>query len=385
MPFKCATSCATAPLPVNISKIPRLSIKFYRPLDNSRTVIIYQTEPEIVRTMKSLNEREKEILKSMIQIYSDRGEPVGSEVVSKTIGGVSSATVRNIFAAMEERGFIKKSHCSSGRLPTDYGLRYFVDNILKVKGISANEKRMLDNYRQNKEDSTELIDSIPQMLSEVSSYTGIIMTRSTAETSLRHIDFVSIGQKKVLVILVDNIGGITNRIIEIDDDISQNDLEKLRNFINSNLSDKSLFEIKSHFLCELTELQKKYDVIFGKIIDLTKGKLKANMSGETNAFDYLCISDVKEMKHILESFRRNQFYLNLFNKVADSSDMRIFIGTESDVFNSADCSTILTKYEIDEGKIVGVLGVIGPKRMNYGKIIPIVDYTKNLLISLYEK
>ncbi len=337
----------------------------------------------IAQKITELSDREREILKTIVQLYSDTGEPVGSQTISKTLGDLSSATVRNIFATIEELGFIRKSHCSSGRIPTDMGFRYFVDNILKVRKLSQIEKKQLDDRLTTATSNpATLIDEIPEMLSDVSKYTGIILCKESALDALKHIDFVKIDARQVLVILVDRIGRVTNRIIEITDLISQNELDTLRNFINEHLTEKSLFEIRRHFLQELSNLQSKYDAILEKIISLAGGSVRAKTSGETNVFDYLSIGDVHEIKVLLEKFRQTQFYLDLFGKVNNTSDMRIYIGAETDVFNTAGCGAILTRYEIDEGRIAGVIGVIGPRHMNYGKVIPIIDYTKNLLISL---
>ncbi len=341
-----------------------------------------QLSENIAANPAELNEREKDILRSIVNLYSENGEPVGSHLVSRLLGDFSSATIRNIFASIEEKGFIRKSHCSSGRIPTDAGLRYFVDNILKVRKIAATDKQHIDDRSETlRADLPSLMTAIPEMISELSHYTGFVLTKESRMKTIRHIDFVPAGPRRVLVILVDSLGGISNRVVELAEEPARDELEKLRNFINAHLTDKTLFDIKGHFLRELHTLKEKYEQLLDRILLAAQETVHTSTSGETNVFDYIGATETRQIKMLLENFRRNQFYLDLFNRVADSRDVRIFIGAESDLFCTAECSAILSTYEIPDGELMGVVGVIGPRRMNYAKMIPIIDYTRNLLIS----
>ncbi len=332
--------------------------------------------------LSDLSDRERDILRSIINLYSEGGGPVGSHVVSKLLGGMSSATVRNIFALMEEKGLIRKAHCSSGRIPTDAGIRYFVEHILRSRRIAPPDKERIDSRSAAlRRDPSGLLNELPDMLAEISRYTGFVLTRETRPHAIRHIDFVPLDFHRVLVILVDTLGNITNRMVDLPSAPSPMDLERLRNFINAHLADRSLYEIKAHFIKELHHLKETYEALLDHILQSSGPRIHSRTSGETNVFDYLSAAETRQIKTLLERFRRNQFYLDLFDRVSRSHDVHLFIGAESDLFCSPDCVAVVESYEMPRSEIVGLIGVVGPRWMNYGKIISIIDYARNLLIS----
>jgi len=286
---------------------------------------------------------------------------------------------------MEEKGLIRKAHCSSGRIPTDAGIRYFVEHILRSRRIAPPDKERLDNRSAAlRHDPSGLLEELPDMLAEISRYTGFVLTRGTRAHTIRHIDFVLLEPRRVLVILVDTLGAISNRMIDLPTPASPHDLEQLRNFINANLADRSLYEIKAHFINELMHLKETYEALLDHILQSATPQIRSRTSGETNVFDYLNAAETRQIKMLLERFRRNQFYFDLFERVSRSRDVHIFIGAESDLFCSADCAAVVGSCEIPRSEIVGVIGVVGPRWMNYGKIISIIDYARNLLISSAE-
>ncbi|HNT28700.1 MAG TPA: heat-inducible transcriptional repressor HrcA [bacterium] len=327
-----------------------------------------------------LSPREEDILRSIVNLYAERGEAIGSQLLSDRVGDLSSATVRNIFARIEERGLIRKAHCSAGRIPTDAGLRYFVDHILKVRRIAEGDRRLIDERTEPvRGDVPSLLAAIPDALSEVSRYTGFVLSKRTRPAAIRHIDLVPVAPRRVLVILVDAIGGIANRVIELPEDVPAAELERLRNFINAHLVDRTLLEIRGHFLGELRSLQERYEQVLDRIIAASPESVRTHTSGETNAFDYIGSADLRHLKRIMDDFRHTRLYLDLFSRIASSRDVHIFIGAESDLFCIPECAVILSSYDLQGGDVVGVVGVIGPRRMNYGKMISIVDYTRHLL------
>ncbi len=343
-------------------------------------------QPSDNTSLSDLSARERDILRSIVNLYSEGGGPVGSQAISKLLGGMSSATVRNIFALMEEKGLIRKAHCSSGRIPTDAGIRYFVEHILRSRRIAPPDKERLDSRTTAlSRDPSVLLNELPEMLAEISHYTGFVLTQETRPHAIRHIDFVLLEPRRVLVILVDTLGNITNRMVEISAATAPQDLERLRNFINANLADRSLYEIKAHFISELHHLRETYEALLDHIMQSAGPKIHSRTSGETNVFDYLNAAETRQIKMLLERFRRNQFYLDLFDRVSRSRDVHLFIGAESDLFCSPDCAAVVGTCEIPQSEIVGVIGVIGPRWMNYGKIISIIDYARNLLISSADK
>jgi|GEM_PF-1149780 len=332
--------------------------------------------------VSELSARERDILRSIVTLYSEGKGPVGSEVVSRLLGGISSATVRNIFATMEEKGLIRKAHCSSGRIPTDAGIRYFIQHILKVRPLSPSEKGRIDSWSSHLRRSTSsLINELPDIIAEISHYTGFVFARATRPHAIRHIDFVLLEPRRVLVIIVDRLGTISNRIVDVPVPPSREDIERLRNLINTHLADRSLHEIKAHFLKELSHIKEAYEALLDTILQNAASSFHSRMSGETNMFDYLKVHEAQQIRTLLERFRRNQFYLELFERVSKSREVHIFIGAESDLFCSAGCAAVVGTYEIPRDEMVGVVGVVGPRWMNYGKIISIIDYARNLLIS----
>ncbi len=331
-----------------------------------------------------LNERARILLKVLVERYIHEGQPVGSRVLSKFSGlDLSPATIRNVMANLEEMGLITSPHTSAGRVPTPQGYRLFVDTLLVVKELDDMALHHLENQLLPNNPS-RLINSASQLLSELTKFAGVVVMPKHTGAVFRYIEFMALSEKRILVIIVTPEGDVQNRILFTDTIYSPSDLIEASNFINQHYAGCALDEINSRLHGELKQLRHEMTSLMNAAIDASSDVVNESseavvLAGERKLLDIHDLSDnLSSLKKLFDLFERKTMLLKLMGLCHQAEGVKVFIGGESDVESLDAFSVVTAPYEI-EGKIVGTVGVIGPRRMAYERIIPIVEVTAKLL------
>ena len=331
-----------------------------------------------------LNERAKILLKTLIELYIKEGHPVGSRSLSKFPGlNLSPATIRNVMVKLEEMGFVSSPHTSSGRIPTPLGYRLFVDTLMVVKPLDSIEIHNLEDQLPPNTPS-RLINSAPQLLSELTHFAGIAITSKHNNTAFRYIEFMTLFEKRVLLIIVTPEGDVQNRIIFTDRIYSQTELIEAANFINQNYAGCALKEIRSRLRNELKKLHRDMSSLMTAAIEASSEAINDSsetmvVAGERRLLDVQDLSsNMVSLKELFSLFEKKTALLRLLEFSRKAQGVQVFIGGESDMATPNEISVITAPYEVD-GRTVGTVGVIGPIRMAYERVIPIVDVTAKLL------
>jgi len=339
-------------------------------------------------TDSTLTDRAQFLLKVLVERYIRDGQPVGSRALTRDSGlSLSAATIRNVMADLEEMGLLISPHTSAGRVPTVEGYRFFIDTLLTVESLSDREiERVERSISEGPEDSTEgLVHRASGVLSQLTHLAGIVMVPDQNTQILRQIEFLPLTENRVLVILVVNEREVQNRVIHAERAFSAAELQQIGNFLTAEFAGVALADIRDQLHRQL----EKDEGAFRELLELaaqladrtfqsTKVEKDYVVAGETNLMDFEEMADVTRMREMFDLLARKRDVLGLLDKCLGVDGMQIFIGHESgsDVFE--DCSVITAPYTRD-GDVVGVLGVIGPTRMPYDRVIPIVDVTARLL------
>jgi heat-inducible transcriptional repressor len=332
-----------------------------------------------------LNERAKILLKTLVELYIREGHPVGSRSLSKFPGlNLSPATIRNVMVNLEEMGFVSSPHTSSGRIPTPLGYRLFVDTLLVVKPLDSIEIHHLEDQLPPNTPS-RLINSASQLLSELTHFAGIVVTSKHNNTAFRYIEFMTLFEKRILLIIVTPEGDVQNRVLFTDRIYSQTELIEAANFINQNYAGCALQEIRSRLRNELKKLHHDMSSLMTAAIEASSEAINDSSSetmvvtGERRLLDVQDLSsNMVSLKELFSLFEQRTALLRLLEFSRKAQGVQVFIGGESDMATPNEVSVITAPYEVD-GKIVGTVGVIGPIRMAYERVIPIVDVTAKLL------
>jgi len=333
-----------------------------------------------------LNERAQILLKTLVERYIHEGQPVGSRALSKFSGlDLSPATIRNVMADLEEMGLVTSPHTSAGRIPTPQGYRLFVDTLLVVKTLDKVELNHLEN-QLHPDNPSRLINVASQLLSELTRFAGVVVTPKRKGAVFRYIEFMALSEKRILLIIVTPEGDVQNRIIFTNKPYSQSDLIEAGNFINQHYAGCTLDEIRGRLDNELKQLRGEMISLMSAAIEAGGDAINENsetmvLAGERNLLQVDDLSDnLVSIKKLFELFERKTKLLQLLELSRQAHGVKIFIGGESDVASLEEFSVITAPYEM-EGEIVGTVGVIGPRRMAYERIIPIVEITAKLLSS----
>lgn len=336
-----------------------------------------------------LSERSQHILKVLVEDYIQDGQPVGSRTLAKRSGlDLSAATIRNVMADLEEMGYIRAPHTSAGRIPTSQGYRLFVDSLIKIEPLEAKAADHLEGQLNVNQDANALIQSASSLLSGITSLTGVVTIPRHNPSSIRQIEFLRLNDNQVLVILVFSRNEVQNRIIQLSEKVSASELQQAANFLNEHLIGKDINAARRMLLKEMRQHREEMNQIMLSAIelgemafaDMGSGSTEDDyvIAGETNLMSYDDLSDIDKLRELFGAFNKKRDILNLLDKSIQAEGVKIFIGRESgyDVFG--DCSLVTASYSMGEDHL-GVLGVIGPKRMPYERVIPVVDLTSRLL------
>ena len=335
----------------------------------------------------SLDPRAEVLLKTLIERYIAEGQPVGSRTLARQAGlELSSATVRNVMADLEDMGLVRSPHTSAGRVPTERGYRVFVDTLLKVKPMNAGELQKLEHELLANHDPQQMIESASHILSDICNLAGVVTApRREEQMVFRHIDFMSLSGPRILVILVTLNGQVHNRIIHAEREYSPAELVQAANYFNETYSGAPMIDVKRALLNEIQQASDDMHRIMQMAVGMARSALRAEeeseelvVSGESNLMDFPELADVRKLRKLFNAFSTQSDLLHLLDHSMRASGVKIFIGSESGYEVLADCSVVTAPYSVD-GRIVGTLGVVGPTRMAYEQVISIVDITARLL------
>ncbi|MBK9114671.1 MAG: heat-inducible transcriptional repressor HrcA [Betaproteobacteria bacterium] len=330
-----------------------------------------------------LDARSQHLLKTLIERYVSDGQPVGSRALSRHSGlDLSPATVRNVMADLEEMGFIASPHTSAGRVPTAKGYRFFVDSLMVAKPLEQVEIRRLAG-ELNAERPQQLASAAAGMLSQLTHFAGLVMTPRRREAAFRHLEFLRLAERRVLLILVTSEGDVQNRILHTDQPYTQSQLVEAANFFNQHYAGQPFATIRARIADELRALSGDIAHLMTAAVDAGEGALAQGESlvvtGERNLLDTADFaSNMQRLRGLFDLFDQKTSILHLLDVAQRAQGVRIYIGGESGLAPLDDCSVVTAPYEAN-GQVIGTLGVIGPTRMAYERVVPIVDVTAKLL------
>lgn len=335
-----------------------------------------------------LDKRSRDIFRRLVETFLETGDPVGSRTISRNLPvGLSPASIRNVMSDLEEAGLIFAPHTSAGRMPTETGLRFFVDALMEVGRLNPDERAQIDAQIAGlgKERNTDdLLADATNLLSGLSNCAGLVLTNK-ANTRLRHIEFVSLNPEKALVVLVSEDGSVENRAIELPQGLPASTLTQVSNFLNSRFQGRSLSELRETMDDQAQQVEKELDSLAKRVIeaglavwseDDAGGKRSLIVRGRSNLIDDSAhAEDIERIRHLFDDLESKRDVMNLLGLAETGEGVRIFIGAETKLFSMSGSSLIVAPYSDASNNVVGVLGVVGPTRLNYSRIVPMVDYT----------
>ena len=329
-----------------------------------------------------LDARAQHLLKTLIERYIDDGQPVGSRVLSRQSGlELSPATVRNVMADLEELGYITSPHTSAGRVPTPKGYRFFVDSLMVVRPLNELEIRRLEG-EFTADRPQQLVNAAGHLLSQLTHFAGVVMT-PRREASFRHLEFMRLSDRRVLLIIVTPEGDVQNRILHMDRTYTQTQLQETTNFFNEHYAGHPLDAVRSLLRDELRSLREDIVGLMTAAVEAGGAALNENealvVTGERNLLNAEDLaSNMDRLRRLFDLFDQKTSLIHLLDASQKAEGVQIYIGGESGLVPLDECSVVTAPYERD-GQVIGTLGVIGPTRMAYERVIPIVDITAKLL------
>lgn len=337
-----------------------------------------------------LNQRTQHLLKALVERYIRDGQPVGSLTLARDAGlDLSAATVRNVMADLEELGYLCSPHTSAGRVPTVRGYRLFIDALLHVQPLAAPEvenlRRRIDQPAQS---NTELAHSVSDLLSGLTRLAGVVMLPRHNVVTLRHVEFLPLSEQRVLVILVLNSEEVQNRIIQTARPYSAVELQQAAHYLNSQFVGQDLQQVREALLHDLRHTRDHLDQLMETVIAVAEQTFSSPpesedyvVAGHTHLMQCADLSDMDKLRQLFEAFNHKRDLLHLFDQCLHAEGVQIFVGEESGFDVLQGCSVVTAPYGV-EGQMLGVLGVIGPTRMAYERVIPLVEVTARLLASV---
>jgi len=337
----------------------------------------------------ALNERSRHLLNALIERYIRDGHPVGSRTLARDTGlDLSPATIRNVMADLEELGFLHSPHTSAGRTPTVRGYRFFVDSLLQANPSHNEEIEALWQHLTPHQNTTDLVQSVSALLSGVTRLVGVVMVPRPQSLTLRQVEFLPLTDNRVLTVLVINEQEVQNRVIYTKRQYTSEELQQAANYLNAHCRGQAIHHIRTGLLREMKSAQEAVDAMMQAVIEMASQTFTVDepesedyvLAGQTNLMGVDELADMEKLRHLFEAFNRKQDILHLFDQCLHAQGVKIFIGSEAGCGVLEDCSVVTAPYSIED-KVLGVLGVIGPTRMAYDRVIPVVDMTAKLLAS----
>ncbi len=336
--------------------------------------------------LESLSDRSRMILEAIIEEHIDTAQPVGSRTLTRIQAiSLSPASVRNVMAELEELGYLRSPHTSAGRVPTEKAYRYYVDSLLRVRSLDrASRDQIEQQYHRRGLQMAQLLREASRTLASVAHYTGLVMVPRLQSTVFRRIEFVKLSARQVLAVFITQSGLIQNRLIETAEEYAPGELEQITNYLNQTMGGLSIREAKARILTDMVHEKVLYDRLLQRAFRLSEEALGEISEGEviiegtSHLLDHPEFSDLEQMKRIFRAFEQKSLLLGLLDRSLQSKGAQVIIGSETEYPDLAGCSLITANYSGRRGAL-GALGVIGPNRMPYSTLIPIVDYTAGLI------
>ncbi|MDA0260968.1 MAG: heat-inducible transcriptional repressor HrcA [Proteobacteria bacterium] len=342
------------------------------------------------RIVEDLNERSREIFRNIVDAYVETGEPIGSRTLAKRLNmNLSPASIRNTMADLEELGLLFAPHTSAGRLPTELGLRFFVDGLLELGNLSAEERGNIETLCvAGGRSLEEVFGEATTMLSGLSHCAGLVIAPKQ-DRPIKRIEFVSLDTQRILVVLVAEDGSVENRVIESPGRVTPSDLAEATNYLNARLRGSTLEETREKLGLEMESARSDLHELTTRVVEAGL----ASWGGEDHTTlivrgqsklleDVKAVEDLEHVRVLFDALETRRGLERLIRMTTEAEGVRIYIGSENELFGLAGCSLIVAPYHNSRDRIIGAIGVIGPTRINYGRIIPMVDYTAKVIGSL---
>ena len=353
------------------------------------------TKPVMDQQLQALDARSRDIFRMIVDSYMRDGEPVGSRNLSRLLPqSLSPATIRNVMSDLEQLGLIYAPHVSAGRLPTQQGLRFFVDAFMEVGDLSDDERRVIEaQVKASGSGATleHMLTEASQMLSGMSRGAGLVLATKN-EVPLKHIEFIQLEPKRALAVMVSQNGDVENRVVELPAGVTASQLHEASNFLNANIRGRTLAEARSEIARLKEETRTALDALSQDLVERglaiwagAESGLPARLivRGRSNLLENITAqADLDLLRHLFDDLETKEGLIQLLDLAEEGSGVRIFIGSENKLFSLSGSSLVVAPYRDKDARVVGALGVIGPTRLNYARIVPMVDYTAQVISRL---
>lgn len=340
------------------------------------------------KVLTDMNDRSREVFRRVVEGYLDNGDPVGSRTLTRTMTEkVSAATIRNVMQDLEYLGLLDSPHTSAGRIPTQLGLRMFVDGLMEVSTLSLQDREAIDATTGGNEPGVaSLLDRVGQALSGITHGASLVLTPKH-EAAIRHIEFVSLGPDRALVVLVFADGQVENRVFAPPPGQTPSSMREAGNFLNTLAEGRTLSELHTHMRTEITRRRQELDTAARALVESGLAQWenpgesteRLIVRGRSNLLDQTAEVDIERIRTLFDDLERKRDIAEFLELTESGEGVRIFIGSENKLFSLSGSSLVVSPYMNADRKIIGAVGVIGPTRLNYGRIVPIVDYTAQLV------
>ena len=348
---------------------------------------------ESAPSLDDLNQRSRAIFRQLVETYLSTGDPVGSRTLSRSIDiSLSPATIRNVMQDLEELGLLGSPHVSAGRVPTQLGLRLFVDGVLEIGAISQDERRQIERSLSGHEDDlSAMLDEAGSMLSGLSHCASLVFAPKH-EAPIRHIEFISLAPGRALAVLVTEDGAVENRIFDPPPGLTPSAMQSAANFLNAHLRGQTISEAQSVIARHIEAYRSELDTLAAGLVErgvalwseggagaverlIVRGR--ANLLEEGQGAE-----ELDRMRQLFDDLESKRDLAQLLDLAEEAEGVRVFIGSENKLFSLSGSSLVISPYTDSRRRVIGAIGVIGPTRLNYGRIVPIVDYTARLVGSM---
>jgi heat-inducible transcriptional repressor len=340
--------------------------------------------------ISELNQRSRDIFRVIVDSYVESGEPVGSRTIARKLGqALSAATIRNVMADLEELGLLYAPHTSAGRIPTEAGLRLFVNGLLEIGAVTEDERGAIEaKCASSGRSLQDVLGEATAMLSGLSHCAGLVVAPKT-DRPLKHIEFVNLGPGRALVVLVNEDGLVENRVIDVPLGLPGSTLQIASNYLNARLSGRTLDEARQSVAGEIESQRSELDEAARRVVEAGlatwSGGARADsgqliVRGQSRLLqDVTALSDLERVRALFEALETKEAMLRLLEATGLGDGVQIFIGAENVLFNHSGCSMVIAPFQNSREQVIGAIGVIGPTRINYARIIPLVDYTAKVV------
>ena len=345
--------------------------------------------PDTRKLLDDMNDRSREVFRRVVEAYLANGAPVGSRTLTRDFSErLSAATIRNVMQDLEFLGLLESPHISAGRVPTNAGLRLFVDSLLEIDPLSATDRQKLDATRtSNERDLTTMLDGVGKALSAITQSAALVLAPRHDGAPVRHIEFVALGDDRALAILVFSDGHVENRVFTLPRGATPSALREAANFLNAIAVGLTLSELRTRVSAEIVRRRQEIDAIAGDLVerglalwqDAGEPQERLIVRGRANLLDPTDADSLARVRDLFEDLERKRDIAEFLELAEGGQGVRIFIGAENRLFSLTGSTLVVSPYMNADRRIVGAVGVIGPTRLNYGRIVPIVDYTAQLV------